>query len=95
MKPTLELLLMNLTDHANAISNKLVNAIGAVSIGAGVAITSVGDSVKAAQPDTWISPDYVMAASIFGSVCFGLKHLIDFVLKLIDRHRAKTLTHSE
>lgn len=86
------------SDQINTFGAKAINAIGAVSIGAGTAIVAVGDSaLKAAAHDTWLSPDYVMAASIFGSVCFGLKHLYDFINSIIDRYKAsknaKTLTH--
>lgn len=85
------------SDQINTFGAKAINAIGAVSIGAGTAIVAVGDSaLKAAARDTWLSPDYVMAASIFGSVCFGLKHLYDFINSIIDRYKAsknaKTLT---
>lgn len=87
-------LLMTASEQLNAFGAKFINAIGAVSIGAGTAIVAVGDSaIKAAAPEAWISPDLVMAASIFGSICFGLKHLHDFINAIIDRRKsAKTLT---
>lgn len=98
MKHQLTELLMMASDQLNAFGAKAINAIGAVSIGAGTAIVAVGnDAIKAAAPETWLSPDYVMAASIFGSVCFGLKHLYDFINSIIDRYKAaktaKSLTH--
>lgn len=86
---------MTASDQLSTFGAKAINAVGAVSIGAGTAIVAVGDSaIKAASPEAWISPDLVMAASIFGSVCFGLKHLYDFINAIIDRRKsAKTLTH--
>lgn len=100
MKHQLTEMLMIASDQINAFGAKAINAIGAVSIGAGTAIVAVGDSaIRAASPETWLKPDYVMAASIFGSVCFGLKHLYDFINAVIDRYKAakaaKTLTHDE
>lgn len=89
MKHQLTELLMMASDQLSAFGTKAINAIGAVSIGAGTAIVAVGnDAIKTASPETWLSPDYVMAASIFGSVCFGLKHLYDFINSIIDRYKA-------
>lgn len=86
---------MMASDQLNAFGAKAINAVGAVSIGAGTAIVAVGDSaIKAASPETWLSPDYVMAASIFGSVCFGLKHLYDFINSIIDRYKAAKASKS-
>lgn len=97
MKHQLTELLMMMSDQISAFGSKAINAVGAVSIGAGTAIVAVGDSaIKNAAPDTWLSPEYVMAASIFGSVCFGLKHLSDAIVSLYEtwrtRKKAKTLT---
>lgn len=90
MKHQLTDLMMTFSDQINAFGAKAINAIGAVSIGAGTAIVAVGDSaIKASAPDTWLSPDYVMAASIFGSVCFGLKHLSDAICNIIDKWKAR------
>ena len=95
MKHQLTDLLMIASDQINAFGAKAINAVGAVSIGAGTAIVAVGnDALKAAAPDTWLSPDYVMAASIFGSVCFGLKHLYDFINSIIDRYKASKSSKS-
>lgn len=86
---------MMASDQLNAFGAKAINAVGAVSIGAGTAIVAVGDSaIKAASPETWLSPDYVMAASIFGSVCFGLKHLYDFINSIRDRYKASKAAKS-
>jgi len=83
------------SDQLNAFGAKAINTIGAVSIGAGTAIVAVGnDAIKAAAPETWLSPDYVMAASMFGSVCFGLKHLYDFINSAIDRYKARKASKS-
>lgn len=97
MKHQLTELLMMMSDQISAFGSKAINAVGAVSIGAGTAIVAVGDNaIKNSAPDTWLSPEYVMAASIFGSVCFGLKHLADVVIRLIEmwktRKKAKSLT---
>lgn len=90
-------LLMMASDQIGAFGSKFINAFGAISIGAGATIVAVGDTaIKAAAPETWLTPQHVMAASVFGSVCFGLKHLYDFINSAIDRYRArkaaKTLT---
>lgn len=96
MKHQLTELLMMMSDQISAFGSKAINAVGAVSIGAGTAIVAVGDNaIKNSTQDTWLSPEYVMAASIFGSVCFGLKHLADAVIGLVEmwkaRKKAKTL----
>lgn len=86
---------MTASDQLSAFGAKFINAIGAVSIGAGTAIVAVGDSaVKAAAPEAWLTPQHVMAASIFGSVCFGLKHLYEFVNSIIDRYKARKTAKS-
>lgn len=87
---------MTVSDQFNAFGAKAINAIGAVSIGAGATIVAVGDTaIKAAAPETWLTPQHVMAASVFGSVCFGLKHLYEFIVyihaltkKLLEKYRA-------
>lgn len=88
---------MTASDQFSAFGAKAINAIGAVSIGAGTAIVAVGDSaIKSAAPEAWLTPQHVMAASIFGSVCFGLKHLYEFAChmhaltkKLLEKYRAR------
>lgn len=90
MKHQIPELLLTVSDHAGVFGSKAINAFGAVSIGAGAAITAIGsDAITAATSEAWISPDYVMAASIFGSVCFGVKHLYDFFVSAKDRWKAK------
>ena len=77
------------SDQFSAFGAKAINVVGAVSLGAGATIVAVGDTaIKAAAPETWLTPEHVMAASIFGSVCFGIKHLYDFVNTCIANYRS-------
>jgi hypothetical protein len=89
MKTLLDLMMIT-SDHLGAFSGKFINAVGALSIGAGAAVGAIS-SVATIQtdPQAWLRPEYVMAASIFGSVCFGIKHLYDFVNSIIDRRAKK------
>ena len=83
-------LLMIVSDQLSTFGSKFINAFGAVSIGAGAAVVSIGnDALSAAAPESWLTPQHVMIASIFGSVCFGIKHLYDLVNSIIDRYRAR------
>lgn len=97
MKHHLPELLMIASDQFSAFGAKAINVIGALSLGAGATIVAVGDTaIRAAAPETWLTPEHVMAASIFGSVCFGLKHLYEFICymhaltkKLLEKYRAR------
>lgn len=84
------------SDHLGAFSGKFINAFGALSIGAGAAVGAIS-SVTTIQtdPEVWLKPEYVMAASIFGSVCFGIKHLYDFINSILDRRAAKKKAANE
>jgi hypothetical protein len=89
MKHHLPELLMIASDQFSAFGAKTINVIGAVSLGAGATIVAVGDTaIKAAAPETWLTPEHVMAASIFGSVCFGIKHLYDFIASCYANYKA-------
>ena len=77
------------SDQFSAFGTKAINVIGALSLGAGATIVAVGDTaIKSAAPETWLTPEHVMAASIFGSLCFGIKHLYDFINTCITNYRA-------
>ena len=82
-------LLMIVSDQLSTFGSKFINAFGAVSIGAGAAVVSIGnDALSAAATESWLTPQHVMIASIFGSVCFGIKHLYDFLTSCYANYKA-------
>lgn len=76
----IEQMLMLISDHGNVLAAKMVNGIGAVSIGSGLTIGAV--SVSIAPQETWTSSLPVIAAcvSIFGGLTFIAKNLFDIYL---------------
>lgn len=76
----IEQMLMLISDHGNVLAAKMVNGIGAVSIGSGLTIGAV--SVSVAPQEAWSSSLPVIAAcvSIFGGLTFIAKNLFDMYL---------------
>lgn len=76
----IEQMLMVISDHGNVLAAKVVNSVGAVSIGSGLTIGAV--SASATPPSEWTSLLPVIAAccSIFGALTFAAKNIFDIYL---------------
>lgn len=72
-------LLMIISDHGNALASKVVNSIGAVSIGSGATLGAVAVSAPQAVEQSSL-PTIAAVVSIVGGLTFVAKNLFDIYL---------------
>lgn len=78
--PLIEMMML-ISDHGSIVASKIVNSIGAVSVGSGLTLGAVATSMPASQ-SFWTSNLPVIAAtvSIIGGLTFIAKNLFDMWL---------------
>jgi len=75
----IEQMLMLISDHGNVLAAKIVNSIGAVSIGSGLTIGAVSASIPVTS-ETNNLPMIAACVSIFGGLTFIAKNIFDIYL---------------
>ena len=78
--PLIEMMTL-ISDHGSVVASKIVNSIGAVSVGSGLTLGAVATSIPQNE-SFWASNLPIIAAvvSILGGVTFILKNLFDIWL---------------
>lgn len=78
--PLIEMMTL-ISDHGSVVASKIVNSIGAVSVGSGLTLGAVATSIPQNE-SFWTSNLPIIAAvvSILGGVTFILKNLFDIWL---------------
>lgn len=72
-------LLMIISDHGNALASKVVNGVGALSIGSGATLGAVAVSAPQAVEQSSL-PTIAAIVSIIGGLTFIAKNLFDVYL---------------
>jgi hypothetical protein len=80
MKHALTDLLMLISDHGSIVASKIVNSIGALSIGSGVTLGAVAVSAPQVVSQQSALPTIAAAVSIIGGLTFIAKNLFDMWL---------------
>lgn len=78
--PLIEMMTL-ISDHGSVVASKIVNSIGAVSVGSGLTLGAVATSIPQNE-SFWTSNLPIIAAvvSILGGMTFILKNLFDIWL---------------
>jgi len=81
MRHPLVEMMMLISDHGSVLASKLVNGIGAVSVGSGLTLGAVATSIPQNE-SFWTSNLPIIAAvvSILGGITFVAKNLFDIWL---------------
>lgn len=79
-------LLTAISDHGNALLNKLLYSYGYLSISAGAILATANQTLdRISEPATWGIQDYAAVVAMVGGVTLIIKNLVDLYFTIINK----------